>query len=481
MQIKVFLTSKIPKKITAYNFKAKYGSCFLLDKELYIGTKLKSIKTVDPYYKVDYFLLGAKIGNSLKNYDIATVDISSSEKKLNQKEVLDLKLGILQSYWKFDKYQAKKIKELPKITISKDIAESIEDENKLKSLNLALNSARFLVEETPQNLHPDTIGEIIKKELREYKNLEIKTYDEKWLEENCFECVLAVGKGSPHKPKLIHTKISIPSTKNLKIALVGKGLTYDTGGLDIKVGGFMKTMKTDMGGSATMFGVIKTLAEMYKNENGKSDNYLEIHWFSAFCENAVSGDSYKSDDILTSFSGQTVEIFNTDAEGRLTLADVLSYATTFNPDYIVDAATLTGACVYSNSDYYTGMMGNDEKLIKDLNNAFLTNNERVVNNHFPEILRQYVAGTNSDLMNTSTLSQAGHITAGLFLSHFIDQSNFRPEVLEKLKITKPKTYSWVHLDIAGSAYNKKHNSLDFEGATGHGVRSLVDWILNLTS
>ena len=212
----------------------------------------------------------------------------------------------------------------------------------------------------------------------------------------------------------------------------------------------------------------------------ESGQTLEIHWLTAFCENSVNSNSYRSDDILESFSGQTMEVWNTDAEGRLTLADVLSYGTLLEPDYMVDAATLTGACVVANSNYFTGLMGNDESLNQNLMTSFIDNNERTVTNHFPEILRESVQGSLGDLINTGKLQrQAGHITAGLFLSHFIDQNNWRPQVLEKYQIKNPKAYNWAHLDIAGTAFNNTQNALETQGATGQSVRSLVDWVLGL--
>lgn len=285
------------------------------------------------------------------------------------------------------------------------------------------------------------------------------------------------------------------------VVLVGKGLTYDSGGLDIKTGGHMKNMKCDMAGSALMFTVLRTMAALEKISTQKTSivnkeslqknlsdllisnsdlNTLELHWLTAYVENMVSGNSYKSDDILRTFSGQTIEVWNTDAEGRITLADVLSYATTFKPDYIVDAATLTGACIMANSEYFTGLMSNDRQLAENLMAKFIENKEYTVCNHFPEVLRPQVQGDLGEVINTSKLErQAGHITAGLFLSHFIDQNLFHSEVLEKLNIQKPKTYSWAHLDIAGSAFNNKKNLLNVQGATAHNLRGLVEWLCSL--
>lgn len=256
-----------------------------------------------------------------------------------------------------------------------------------------------------------------------------------------------------------------------RVALVGKGLTYDTGGLDIKVGGNMKTMKCDMGGGATMLGTVKALAEI-----GNLGN-TEVHWITAWVENSTGSDSYRSDDIVTTLSGQTVEIFNTDAEGRLTLADALTLATTLEPTAIVEASTLTGMSIQANSDYYTALFGNDESLSSSILKSFIKNGERVIDNGMSQILVENVRGEISDLINTSKGNRkAGHITAALFLDHFVNQHRFRND---KLEIKHPFHYPYVHLDIAGTAFNASQNPLKHNGSTGHNIRSLVDWVLAL--
>jgi leucyl aminopeptidase len=154
----------------------------------------------------------------------------------------------------------------------------------------------------------------------------------------------------------------------------------------------------------------------------------------------------------------------------------LAYATLLDPDCIIDAATLTGACIVALSEYNTALMSNNLGLKTKLISKFESELEPTIYTPMPEALRQYVAGDISDLNNTSTLErQSGHVTAGLFLSHFVDQNNFRNP---KLNIKNPKVYPWVHLDIAGSAFNSKHNSLNTKGATGQTIRSLVSWILD---
>lgn len=208
----------------------------------------------------------------------------------------------------------------------------------------------------------------------------------------------------------------------------------------------------------------------------KEDSGLEIHWLTAFCENKIDGSAYVPDDIITSYSGQTVEIQNTDAEGRLTLMDMLSYATVkIDPDYIIDIATLTGACIMANGHTYTGMMSNDQTLSDSLMQTFVENGEHTNLNSLSEFYRKFVKSEIADLTNTSKIDRyAGHATAGLFLSHFVDQSNFRRE---ELKIENKKTYPWVHLDIAGSSNNNKRNTLNYDGSTGHSIRSLFEFLV----
>ena len=191
----------------------------------------------------------------------------------------------------------------------------------------------------------------------------------------------------------------------------------------------------------------------------------------------ISGSAYKSDDILTTLSGQTVEVWNTDAEGRLTLADALSLASLEDPDYIVDAATLTGACVLAVSEHYTALMGNSRDLNAQLERGFLAAGEKVVNLPLPEVLREQVQGELGDLRNTGKERFAGHLTAGLFLSHFVEQAKFRPAVRERLGITSPRAAAWAHLDVAGSSFNAKKNPLELNGATGASVRALCEWLL----
>lgn len=462
-------------------FKGAYKQTYLdlSQNILYIGLEIKlSNRTADPFARLQWYELGAKVTNALKSTRVDEVCLQNTAVECSRVDLERQLLGILQAGWHYDEYlNGDDVKSMD-LTVfvspkySKSLSELLKQEltEKIEVLNEAMLLTRQIVNEPPETLHPHSAANLAQKTFKPLKNTTVTVYDEKWLSAQGMNGIMFVGRGSRYQPRLVHVVVKPSGQVKHRIALVGKGLTYDSGGLDIKVGGHMKTMKMDMAGAATMFGTTKALAELgLKN--------TELHWLSAFAENMVGPDSYKSDDIIPTYSGQTVEVFNTDAEGRLTLADVLAYATTFSPDYIVDAATLTGAAIMAVSERYTALMGNDKEFEDELLGMFELEGEYTAKTTMPEVLRSAVKGEISDLINTSTMDrQAGHITAGLFLSHFVNQNNFRNP---KLKIKKPVDMPWIHLDIAGSAYNEGKNALGTKGATGQSVRSLVAWILSL--
>jgi leucyl aminopeptidase len=446
---------------------------------LFVGIEyILKVKTSDVDAKPNYYILGAKIASHLQDTKVTALEIANLPQPYKTSKIAQqLILGISQRSWQFDKYLNKKssVKKSYDISFGTGLEDVLtnNDMQELFALDKGISLNRTLIEETPEALNPESIRGILKSEFQHYPNIthEILSYDQ--LEIKGMEGITMVGRGSRFKPILSHMILKPKNQiSTSRVCLIGKGLTYDSGGMDIKTEGHMRTMKMDMGGSALMTGVMKTLAELGGLE------HTEVHWISAYAENMVNEDSYKADDILTTYSGQTVEVWNTDAEGRLTLADALSYATMLDPKYIVDAATLTGACVRAVSEHYAAVMGNDKNLIRDITSAFVEQGELAVHTPLPEVLRHAVKGELSDLINTSLPgTNAGHLTAGLFLSHFVDQNNFRGERYGKL--SEKKAYPWVHLDIAGSAYNSKKNDLGTSGATGHGVKSLVSWLRGL--
>jgi leucyl aminopeptidase len=263
---------------------------------------------------------------------------------------------------------------------------------------------------------------------------------------------LGVAQGSELAPKFIHLTYRPAGEVRRRVALVGKGLTFDSGGYNLKTGGSqIEMMKYDMGGSAAVLGAARAIAEL-KPEG------VEVHVIVAACENMISGGAVHPGDILTASNGKTIEINNTDAEGRLTLADALVYACRLELDAVVDLATLTGACVIALGDEMAGLWATSDALAEALQTAGLAGGEDL----WRMPLRQsYKAGLKSpvaDLKNTGP-RPGGSITAALFLQDFV-----------------PQGLPWAHLDIAGTVWSDKGRGQDPAGPTGFGVRTLVNWV-----
>ena len=314
---------------------------------------------------------------------------------------------------------------------------------------------RDIVNTTPEDLHPASFAEIAKELARENK-LTCNVLGEDDLRKEKMESMLAVGRASRHESQLIHLAYKPKKAKKI-ISLVGKGLTYDSGGLSLKPATSMVTMKMDKAGACAVLGMIKAASEL------KLD--VEIHAFIGAVENMIGGDAYKPDDVLVTRSKKTVEVRNTDAEGRLVLCDVLDYAQDkVKADYIFDFATLTGACMVALGQYTTGVMGHSSKLKHDLFTAADKSGELIgalpFNRHLKKLLKSEIA----DLSNVASKPYGGAITAGLFLDNFIKDEN------------KEK---WLHFDIAGSAYTESPWDCNVYGATGAGVRLISSFLKEL--
>ena len=268
--------------------------------------------------------------------------------------------------------------------------------------------------------------------------------------------MLAVGRASRHESQLIHLTYKPKNPKKV-ISLIGKGLTYDSGGLSLKPGASMVTMKMDKAGACAVLGMIKAASEM------KLD--VEIHAFVGAVENMIGGDAYKPDDVLVSRSGKTIEVRNTDAEGRLVLADVLDFAQDkVNADYIFDFATLTGACMVAVGQYTTGVMGHSSRLKHAVGKSAKASGELTASLPFNKHLKKQIKSEIADICNISNKPYGGAITAGLFLDAFIKEEN------------KEK---WLHFDIAGSAYTESPWDVNVYGGTGASVRFMSNFLKNI--
>ena len=472
-----------PAKLALLGFEGKVGQVLFLAEAqtLLLGGQIPaSFNDTDRAHGLDFFALGALAANTLSSFRLRQICVPSLPAGWTRErgsrletDLTDFLLGWLQGGVQNKAYKAKDSNPAPEITLSLSSALhqqlSSRTSSRLDALDAGLTLTRELVDLTPAELHPGSVPTYLDAVFGDTSRVSLEYLDAARLEDLGAGGILAVGRASRYPSVLSKVTLDPTGTVERTVCLVGKGVTYDSGGLDIKTGGHMHTMKCDMAGAATMAGVVRVLTDLELQRT-------RVVWFTGWVENMVSGAAYKADDILTTLSGQTVEVWNTDAEGRLTLADALSLATLEDPDYIVDAATLTGACVLALSEHYTALMGNSQALLQDLEAAFVENHERVQTLPLPEVLREQIQGELGDLRNTGKERMAGHLTAGLFLSHFVEQAKFRPSVQDKFSVGTPKAYAWAHLDIAGSSFNSGKNPLGVNGATGATVRSLVGWL-----
>ncbi len=268
------------------------------------------------------------------------------------------------------------------------------------------------------------------------------------------EAFMAVGKGSDEEIKFIHLRYKGPYPKK-KIVIIGKGITFDAGGLSLKSAKGMETMKLDMSGAAAVLGIFQALPLLKPA--------VEVVGLIPACENMPSGKSLKPGDILTAMNKKTIEVVNTDAEGRLTLADALSFAQIKEkPNEIIDLATLTGACMVALGEEIAGLWGNNEKLLSQLEDSAKSVGEKIwrmpLEKNYKKLIKSHIA----DIKNVQDGRYGGAITASLFLSEFV------------------KDASWAHLDIAGPAYAEKDvNPLTPLGGVGFGVRLILHYLTSL--
>jgi len=367
--------------------------------------------------------------------------------------------GSVLGNYQFTTYKSKpKTNALENITITSTSAD-ITQEQELFDTALTIAQAtcftRDIVNTAPQEMYPETLAQLAK-DLSQENKLECTILDGDGLKEEQMGAMLAVGRASVHQSQLIHLAYKPKNPKKV-ISLVGKGLTYDSGGLSLKPATSMVTMKMDKAGACAVLGIIKAVSEL--------DLDIEVHAFIGAVENMIGGNAYKPDDILISRSKTTIEVRNTDAEGRLVLADVLDYAQEkVQADYIFDFATLTGACMIALGQYTTGIMGHSNKLKHHLFDASNSSGELVGSLPFNRHLKKLLKSDIADISNTSSKPFGGAITAGLFLDTFIKEEN------------KDK---WLHFDIAGSAYTDAPWDCNNFGGTGAGVRLMTQFLRSL--
>lgn len=413
----------------------------------------------------------AKVVNALKGHKVRSIQMqrlmasaaasgTNNAMKEMENALAAIAEGFVLSAYSFDKYKSnadeEKIKE---VFVSVTGCDRETAESALKRGQIiaeATNYTRDIVNEMPQVYTPIAMARDAEKLADEYYNVKCESFGKDYLKEQGMNGFLAVNQSSPHEPRLIHLYYRPGGRYQGKICFVGKGLTYDSGGLSLKPTSSMASMKSDKSGAAAAMGIIKAAAEL--------ELPFEIHAVLGATENMVGSSAYKPDDIIKARNGVTIEINNTDAEGRLVLADCLSWAQDMvQPDILIDMATLTGACVVGLGSYTSGIIGNNYELQMEFKNGSRGSGENYTILEFNDHLRKLVDSDIADVKNSVPGASGGALTAGIFLDKFIDD-----EYKDR----------WLHLDIAGPAFLDKDWGYNPAGGSGAGVRGAVYYMLS---
>ncbi|MGQ7815449.1 leucyl aminopeptidase [Metapseudomonas furukawaii] len=353
----------------------------------------------------------------------------------------------------FDRFKSQKAEApvLKKITLlgeKADVAELERGSAHAQAIAKGMAFTRDLGNLPPNLCHPSYLAEEAKSLAKEHKHLKVDVLDEKKLKELGAGAFLAVAQGSEQPPRMIVLHYQGGKKDDKPFVLVGKGITFDTGGISIKPAAGMDEMKYDMCGAASVLGTFRALLELQLPIN--------VVGLLACAENMPSGRATRPGDIVTTMSGQTVEILNTDAEGRLVLCDTLTYAERFKPQAVIDIATLTGACIVALGSNTSGLMGNDDALVKQILKAGEYADDRAWQLPLFDEYQEQLDSPFADIANIGG-PKAGTITAGCFLSRFA------------------KKFHWAHLDIAGTAWVSGGKE---KGATGRPVPLLTQYLLD---
>ena len=421
------------KKIIAYDINSK--------KKIILVSHRKKITSSETES------LGAKFYDNFKDIKQNHFDINSESVKDTLKNFTGHFLhGIKLKSYSFEKYKSKKQQKNLIINILGKNIPSPKDQLKFKAIENGTFFARDLVSEPGNILHPDEYAKRLN--LLKKIGLKVNVYDDKKLKKLGMNTLLGVGQGSVRGSYLVTMEWRGLKDNSKPLAFVGKGVCFDTGGISLKPAKFMEDMTYDMAGSATVVGLMKSLALRKAKVN--------VIGVVGLVENMPGGNAQRPGDIVKSYSGKTVEILNTDAEGRLVLADALTFTEEkYKPKFIVDLATLTGAIIVSLGSEYAGLFSNNDKLSNQLIDVGEKTEEKVWRMPLNKNYDKLIDSKNADMQNINYVGGAGSTTAAQFLQRFI---------LNKTP--------WAHLDIAGMAFSKYGGALNSGGATGYGVRLL---------
>lgn len=398
--------------------------------------------------------IGAFAGRFKQKVDSVSLTIPELENNTSTVTQIIVEGFLLGSY-EFNKYKNKKeeVKKLATVIlqtndkIHKAIAKAIESAELYSSATIL---ARDLINEPGSVATPSALADIAKDIAKKDPNIKCRILEKSQVQSLGMGAFLAVAKGSDTPPKFIHLEYNPNKTIKKKLAIIGKGITFDSGGYDIKPGESMVTMKGDMAGAAAVLGVFSVISKI------KPD--YSVMGVIAATPNLINGSAFLPDDIVKSYNGKTVEIITTDAEGRLALADQVTYAIKHGATEIIDLATLTGAAMIALGTDITALFSNNRDLVKRIKNAAFESGEKVWEMPLEKDYIKLSESSVADMTNVASTRYGGTITSALFLEEFVED--------------KP----WVHLDIAGPAFLEKPNDLGPKGATGFGVRTLLNFL-----
>lgn len=456
--------SKAPKSNTTVIFKAEKDKKSLKDFEGKVGE-------ISVRYEKDNTLIYCGIGdkkecneeilrtaaaNSIrKASDLKRTQVSIIDPKLKGKSQKAILIGALLSTYKFSKHLSEKPIEIKSIDFVSDIAKPA-DAKDVKSICEGVFLARDLINGNAHDIYPQVLAAEAKKIAASNPNISCTILTEKEIDKKGLGLLKAVGQASKTPPRLVIMQYKGDKSSKENKAIIGKGITFDSGGLNLKPTGSIETMRCDMSGSAAVLGTMKALSLLKPKIN--------VTGVVAAAHSAIGSDAFFPGDVYKSYSGKTVEIKNTDAEGRLILADAISYCQKhFAPTEIIDLATLTGAIVVSLGDLCAGLFSNNDKLAENLYKAGGNTAEKLWRMPLTKDHIDAMKGDISDLSNLSKLPprHAGSSTAAAFLNSFIEND-----------------LPWAHLDIAGTAFNDREARGEIpKYATGFGVRLLINYLI----
>lgn len=446
--------------IKAQNYEGEYGEVLVIPtaKKNPANIVLISLGNQTNANTIDQLKIGGKIYDSLqqcKAYS-ASLYFPSEDNKHSEDEQhmpLNILLGILTKSFYFDQYLTKKKDDFLKVqSIDAALTNSDQLKAEFEKINAIYQGCAFtktLVSEPGNVLTPENFASRCQ-ELSKL-GLKVEILNEEEMASLNMNALLGVARGSRNKPKLVVMRWEGSQDSNETLAFIGKGVTFDTGGLSLKPANAMIGMKYDMAGAAVVAGLMKTLALRKAKVN--------VVGVLGLVENMPGGNAQRPEDIVKTMSGQTVEVLNTDAEGRLVLADALWYTQDkFKPKFMINLATLTGAMVITLADQYAGIFSNDDQLVQKLCDAGYKTGEKLWRLPLDKEYDKMIDSKIADMQNISTGRGAGSITAAQFLQRFVNN------------------VPWAHLDIAGVTDSSKKSDLNQAGATGFGVRVLNQFL-----